>query len=278
MTEFDLHVNDFLPLVRMALVEDVGSGDITTAATVTPGQVGAATIVQKSPGCIFGHGVAAAVFRELDPTTRYEELIPEGRWRDAGDVARIEGPLATILTGERTSLNFLMDLSGVATLSARAVEAVAGTGVKILDTRKTVPGMRRLQKYAVAAGGAHNHRLGLFDAILIKENHIAAAGGLRQAVASCRAASDLPVEVECETIAQVSEAIAAGAHRILLDNMTNDQLREAVAIGTGDVEFEASGGYNLGNVRSAAETGVDYISMGILTHAAPALDLSLLVA
>jgi nicotinate-nucleotide pyrophosphorylase (carboxylating) len=279
---FDLHVNDFLPLVRMALVEDVGSGDITTSATVAPGQAGSATILQKSPGCIFGHGVASAVFTELDPNVRYEELVVEGEWREGGEVARIEGSLAAILTGERTALNFLMDLSGVATLAARAVRAVEGTGAKILDTRKTVPGMRRLQKAAVAAGGAHNHRLGLFDAVLIKENHIKAAGGLRQAVAACRAASDLSVEVECESLQQVREAIEAGAHRILLDNMTDDELREAVQLGhelaDGDVEFEASGGYNPGNARSAAETGVDFISMGALTHAAPALDLSLLVS
>ncbi len=278
MTALELDADDFLPLVRMALAEDVGDGDVTTAATVSPGQQGTATIVQKSPGCIFGHGVAAAVFSELDAATRYEELVAEGEWRDSGDVARVEGSLATILTGERTALNFLMDLSGVATLATKAVEAVEGTGARILDTRKTVPGMRRLQKAAVAAGGAFNHRLGLFDAVLIKENHIAAAGGLGAAVAACRAASDLPVEVECETLAQVEEAVAAGAHRLLLDNMSDDELRAAVALGAGDVEFEASGGYNLDNVRSAAQTGVDYISMGILTHAAPALDLSLLVA
>ncbi len=279
---FDLHVNDFLPLVRMALVEDVGSGDITTAATVAPVQSGVATIVQKSPGCIFGHGIASAVFTELDPNVRYEELVAEGEWREGGEVASIEGSLAAILTGERTALNFLMDLSGVATLAARAVRAVEGTGVKILDTRKTVPGMRRLQKAAVAAGGALNHRLGLFDAVLIKENHIKAAGGLREAVAACREASDLSVEVECESLAQVREAVEAGAHRILLDNMSDEELRDAVLLGhelvDGEVEFEASGGYNLDNVRSAAETGVDFISMGMLTHAAPALDLSLLVS
>jgi nicotinate-nucleotide pyrophosphorylase (carboxylating) len=282
MPAFELHVNDFLPLVRMALVEDVGSGDITTAATVTPGQQGSATIVQKSPGCIYGHGIASAVFTELDPNVEYSELVTEGDWRDGGEVARIEGSLAAILTGERTALNFLMDLSGVSTLAAKAVREVEGTGVKILDTRKTVPGMRRLQKAAVATGGAHNHRIGLFDAVLIKENHIKAAGGLRQAVTACTAASDLAVEVECETLDQVREAIEAGAHRILLDNMNDDQLRAAVTLGhelvDGEVEFEASGGYNLANVRSAAETGVDFISMGILTHAAPALDLSLLVA
>ncbi|MBJ7347842.1 MAG: carboxylating nicotinate-nucleotide diphosphorylase, partial [Thermoleophilaceae bacterium] len=227
--------------------------------------------------CIYGHDVATAVFAQMYPGAKYEPLCEEGEWRETGEVAALDGSLATILTGERTALNFLMHLSGVATLAARAVRAIEGTGARILDTRKTTPGMRVLEKAAVAAGGASNHRMGLFDAILVKENHIAAAGGVREAIAACRALSDRPVELECESQEQVAVAIEAGADRLLLDNMTPAELRAAVELVDGRATLEASGGYTVENVRDAAETGVDFISMGALTHAAPWVDLSLLV-
>ncbi|MFY9264056.1 MAG: carboxylating nicotinate-nucleotide diphosphorylase [Solirubrobacterales bacterium] len=268
---------DFMPLLRMAIAEDVGAGDATTDLTVTLGTVGHAIIRQKQPGVIFGHQIAEAVFCELDPTIEYARLRDEGSWSEGGEIARVAGPMAALLTGERTALNFLMHLSGVATAAARAVKAVAGTTATILDTRKTTPGMRALEKAAVAAGGAVNHRAGLSDAILIKENHIAAAGSIEAAVTTCLAGSDLSVEVEVRDTGEIEQALAAGARRLLLDNMDNVQLRAAVELVAGRAELEASGGYTADNVRAAAETGVDYISMGSITHGAAALDLSMVV-
>ncbi|MFY9488270.1 MAG: carboxylating nicotinate-nucleotide diphosphorylase [Solirubrobacterales bacterium] len=269
---------DYMPLLRMALAEDVGTGDVTTDLTVPLGSVGHAVIRQKQPGVIFGHQIAEAAFTELDPTIEYARLHDEGVWSESGEIARIGGPMAALLTGERTALNFLMHLSGVATAAAKAVQAVQGTSTTILDTRKTTPGMRMLEKAAVAAGGAANHRIGLHDAILIKENHIAAAGGIHAAVSVCLAESDLPVEVEVRNTDEIEQALAAGARRLLLDNMNTEQLREAVTLVAGRAELEASGGYRVDNVREAADTGVDYISMGSLTHGSPALDLSMIVA
>jgi nicotinate-nucleotide pyrophosphorylase (carboxylating) len=203
---------------------------------------------------------------------------PEGVWRENGPVLEIVGTAVALLAAERTALNFMQQLSGVATLTARCVRAVEGTGVRILDTRKTAPGMRMLQKQAVVAGGGTNHRVGLYDAILIKENHAALAGGVGAAVAKAMAhAPGLPLEVECSTLAEVDEALAAGAPRILLDNMDNEQLRAAVGHVAGRAELEASGGFTLDTIRAVAETGVDFISVGALTHSAPALDLSLLL-
>lgn len=268
----------YLPLVRMALAEDVGDGDVTTELTVPLGSVGHATIRQKQPGSIYGHDVAEAVFRELEPAVEYARLRDEGDWSEGDvEVARVSGPMAALLTGERAALNFLMHLSGVATAAAKAVRAVEGTGATILDTRKTTPGMRALEKAAVAAGGATNHRAGLFDAILIKENHIAAAGGIAEAMKRCAAGSDLPVEIEVRDEREILEALSAGAKRLLLDNMDRDRLRAAVSLVAGRAELEASGGFRLENVREAADTGVDFISMGSLTHGAPALDLSMVV-
>ncbi|MBK5230136.1 MAG: carboxylating nicotinate-nucleotide diphosphorylase [Thermoleophilia bacterium] len=262
----------------MALAEDVGAGDATTALTVPRGMIGHAVIRQKQPGVIFGHDCAEAVFVELDPTVEYARLRDNGAYSDAAaDVARVSGPMAALLTGERTALNFLMHLSGVATTASAAVNAVVGTGCAILDTRKTTPGMRMLEKAAVAAGGAANHRTGLYDAILIKENHIAAAGGVGPAVRACLGNSDLAVEVEVRDSGEIEQALAAGDRRLLLDNMTNEELRAAVEQVGGRAELEASGGYRLDNVRAAAETGVDFISMGSITHGAPALDLSMVV-
>jgi nicotinate-nucleotide pyrophosphorylase (carboxylating) len=268
-------------VVTRALAEDLGDGDITSAATVPEGAQARALIRQKAPGVVFGLDIAEQVFRSLDPEVRITRLVEEGQWREGGDVMGIEGGAAALLSAERTALNFLQRLSGVATMAARCVRAVEGAGShppRILDTRKTTPGLRSLEKAAVAAGGASNHRAGLYDAILIKENHAAMAGGVGAAVSQARAAApDLPLEVECSSIAEVDEALAAGAPRILLDNMDPEQLREAVTHVAGRAELEASGGFTLETIGAVAATGVDFISVGAITHSAPALDLSLLL-
>jgi nicotinate-nucleotide pyrophosphorylase (carboxylating) len=264
--------------VARALREDVGDGDITSAATVPPEARARARITQKAPGVIFGLDAAEQTFRELDSSIALERLGAEGEWREHGLVLDIEGSARAILTGERTALNFLQRLSGVATLTARCVRAVEGTGARILDTRKTTPGLRMLEKAAVAAGGGTNHRTGLYDAILIKENHAAIAGGVGEAVRKARAqAPDIPLEVECRSLEEVDEALAAGAPQILLDNMTTDQLRQAVDRVAGRAQLEASGGVTLETLGEIAATGVNFISIGALTHSAPALDLSLIL-
>ena len=272
-------MTDVEALVRRALAEDIGAGDVTTAATVAPGTRAVARIVQKAPGVIFGLLLAEAVFRELDPEVEVERQVGEGEWREeGGPVLEARGDASALLSGERTALNFLAHLSGVATAAARAARAVQGTGATVLDTRKTTPGLRELEKQAVAAGGASNHRAGLYDAILIKENHIAAAGGIAAAVERSRAAApELAgrLEVEVRDEEEIEQALAAGAPRLLLDNMTPEELRSAVALVAGQAELEASGGVDLGTLRDVAETGVGWISMGALTHSAPALDLSL---
>jgi len=266
-------------IVRAALAEDVGSGDATTLATVDAAAQARATITQKAPGVVFGLDAAEQAFRELDAAVRFERLSPEGVWNEAGtQVLRIEGPARGLLTGERTALNLLQRLSGVATLTARYVEAVEGTGVKILDTRKTTPGLRMLEKAAVRAGGGTIYRVGLFDAILIKENHIAAAGGIAAAVELARRAyPDLPLEIECRNPEEIEQALEAGAPRLLLDNMDPARLRAAVEQVNGRAELEASGGITLETVRAHAVEGLNFISVGALTHSAPALDLSLIL-
>jgi nicotinate-nucleotide pyrophosphorylase (carboxylating) len=265
-------------LVARALAEDVGDGDATTEATVPAEARARAVVTQKAPGVVFGLDAAEATFRALDPDVEFERRVQEGVWRQGGEVLRAEGRARALLSGERTALNFLQRLSGVATLAARYVEAIDGTGARILDTRKTTPGMRARENAAVAAGGATIYRAGLYDAILIKENHAAMAGGVGAAVRRARQARpDLSLEVECRTLEEVDEAVAAGAMRILLDNMTPSQLRDAVARVDGRAELEASGGMTLETVRDAAVTGVDFVSVGALTHSAPALDLSLLL-
>jgi len=259
-----------------ALAEDLGDGDVTTEATVHVDATGSAELVVKEPGVVCGLAVAEAVFRAVDPELRFERLVEEGASVAAGTaVARVAGPERAILTGERTALNFLARLSGIATLTRRYVDAVDGTGAAILDTRKTTPGLRALEKHAVATGGGRNHRFGLDDGVLVKDNHLRAAGSVTSAVERLRAATPLPIEVECDTLEQVSEALAAGAEAILLDNMIPDQLRAAVALARGRARLEASGGVTLENVRAIAETGVDEISVGALTHSARSLDVSL---
>jgi nicotinate-nucleotide pyrophosphorylase (carboxylating) len=274
-------VEDLAELVRRALQEDVGSGDVTTAATVPADSRARGLITQKAPGTIYGLDAAETAFRLLDADVRIERLVAEGVWREeGGPVLEIEGAAHALLTGERTALNFLAHLSGVASMAARAVREVQGTGARVLDTRKTIPGLRALEKAAVAAGGANNHRAGLYDAILIKENHIAAAGGIEAAVERARAAAPelaSTLEVEVRSPQEIDQALAAGAISLLLDNMDIEQLRAAVAQVAGRARLEASGGVTLQTLSSLAHTGVEWISMGALTHSAPALDLSLLL-
>ena len=271
--------------VARALAEDVGEGDVTSAATVPEGARARARVVQKQPGVVFGLAAVAETMRQCG-VEEVDNLVVEGQWREEvpAEVLVAAGPAAGLLAAERTALNFLGHLSGVATTTARYVEAVAGTGAGILDTRKTTPGLRALEKAAVVAGGGRNHRLGLFDAILIKENHIAVAGSLARAVHGARAASpDLAVEVECRNLDEVSYALGTGADLLLLDNMDPEALREAVRLrdensGAGrGPSLEASGGVTLETVRAIAETGVDFISVGALTHSAPTLDFSMLI-
>jgi nicotinate-nucleotide pyrophosphorylase (carboxylating) len=265
-------------IVARALAEDLGDGDVTTEATVPADARAQAAITQKAPGVIFGLDVAEETFRALDPEATVERAVAEGVWRESGPVLRVTGQARALLSAERTALNLLARLSGVATTAARAVRAVEGTGARILDTRKTTPGLRTLEKAAVAAGGATNHRAGLYDAILIKENHAALAGGVGEAVRRARErAPDLRLEVECRTPAEIDEALAAGATWLLLDNMTPAELRDSVARVAGRAELEASGRVTLETLRAVAESGVDFVSMGAITHSAPALDLSLLL-
>jgi nicotinate-nucleotide pyrophosphorylase (carboxylating) len=264
-------------LVARALAEDIGAGDVTSEATVAPGARARATITQKQDGVIYGLAAAIEAFVQLDPDIVVEQTAGEGVWREAGSAVLVVcGNARALLGAERTALNFLGRLSGVATAAARAVAAIEGSGARVLDTRKTTPGLRELEKQAVAAGGASNHRRGLFDAVLIKENHIAVAGGIAAAVGAARARTPgLALEVEVRNAAEIDEALAAGAPRLLLDNMSLDQLRAAVAQVAGRAELEASGGVTLETLQAVAGTGVDFVSMGSLTHSAAALDLSL---
>ncbi|MBB4664432.1 carboxylating nicotinate-nucleotide diphosphorylase [Conexibacter arvalis] len=265
-------------LVARALAEDVGDGDATAAVTVDPGARARARVRQKAPGVVYGFALAERALRACDPDVRIERKVEEGIWREEGPVLEAEGTARALLTAERTALNFLGRLSGVATLTARCVRALEGTGARVLDTRKTTPGLRMVEKAAVHAGGGVNHRIGLFDEILIKENHAAAAGGVGEAVRRARAARpDLPIEVEVTDLAELEEALAAGARRVMLDNMDLATMREAVARTAGRASLEASGGVTLDGLRAIGATGVDFISVGALTHSAPALDLSLLL-
>lgn len=266
-------------LIDRALAEDVGDGDATTEATVDASARGVATITQKAPGVISGLEVAEAVFRRLDPDAEITRLVQEGEWREGGPVLRVEGSARGILTAERTALNFLGRLSGVATKTARIVRSVGEGGAKILDTRKTTPGMRLLEKAAVAHGGGVNHRIGLFDFILIKENHSTLAGGVGEAVRRAREARpELGLAIEVRDAQEIDEALEANAQRLLLDNMTPDEVRAAVAQVGGRAVLEVSGGVDEETVLVYATiSGVDYVSIGALTHSAPVLDLSLIL-
>ncbi|HZS29886.1 MAG TPA: carboxylating nicotinate-nucleotide diphosphorylase [Gaiellaceae bacterium] len=274
----ELTAQDIYRVVAAALAEDLGSGDATTQALVPEDARCRAELLLEEPGVVCGVPVVDAVFRALDPAVTLEPKLEEGA--TVADVpvvlAEIAGPARAILSGERVALNLLGRLCGIASLTRRFVELTDGTRTKILDTRKTTPGLRALEKYAVRCGGGTNHRAGLYDGVLIKENHIRVAGGIRQALASLNGnAAGLPVEIEAETLEQVLEAVEAGAPRILLDNMSPEQVREAVSAVAGRAELEASGGMSLATVRAYAETGVDFVSVGALTHSARSLHVSL---
>jgi len=266
-------------LIKRALAEDVGHGDITTAATVAPGAMGRARITVKEARMIVAGGILIEpVMRLAGAEPRMLALAPEGAELRARDVlAEIEGKLAGLLIGERTALNFVQLLSGVATTTRAFVDAIAGTRAKIIDTRKTHPGLRVVEKYAVRVGGGHNHRLGLDSGVLIKDNHIAAAGTVTKAIEGARrvAPHTLKIEIECETLEQVEEALKARADAILLDNMTLDNVRQARVMAGPDVLLEVSGGVTVGTVRAIAEAGADLISVGALTHSARFVDVSM---
>lgn len=264
-----------MPDIRDFLEEDIGSGDITAA--IIPAAVTAeAEVLTREPMVLCGQAWFDAVFKELDPRVAIEWLCAESEAVEAGaTLCRMTGPARALLTGERTALNLLQTLSATATVARRYADAVDGTGCKVLDTRKTIPGLRRAQKYAVAVGGCHNHRIGLYDGVLIKENHIIAAGSITAAVRIARELTTAPVEVEVETLAQLREALAAMPDRIMLDNFSLDDLRSAVEMTGGRVELEASGNIGLDTIRTIAETGVDFISIGALTKHVKAVDLSM---
>jgi len=265
-------------LVRRALLEDIGPGDITTEATVPEGLTCTAVIIAKENGVLCGHLVAQSTFRAMDPASVYEVLAAEGSTVTAGQqVAHVSGNARSLLSAERVALNFLQRMSGIATTTRRLSEAIKYYPARLVETRKTTPGLRLIEKYAVRVGGGLNHRYGLHDAVLIKDNHIALAGGVRPAVMAARklASHTSRVEVEVESLAQLQEAIEAGADIILLDNMDADMMRKAVELVAGKAILEASGNINAQNLEEVARTGVDIISMGALTHSVRALDLSL---
>jgi nicotinate-nucleotide pyrophosphorylase (carboxylating) len=274
-----MHRADYVEVVGRALSEDLGAqGDITSDASIPQTSESKAMLVARAPGVIAGMDVVAYVFEALDPSVSLERLVSDGERVHAGSsIARIAGHSRTILTGERTALNLLGRMSGVATATAELVAAVSGTGAKISDTRKTMPGLRALDKYAVRVGGGMNHRFGLYDAALIKDNHLVAAGSIPAAVAVVRAKVNpgVMIEVEVESLEQLAEVLETDADRVLLDNMGPEMLTRAVEMVAGRMTTEASGGVTLENVRQLAETGVDIISVGWITHSAPQLDVAL---
>lgn len=282
--------HDFLlPLIKTALAEDIGTGDITSELLVPAGAQANLQFVAREKMVVCGGFVPALVYGELDKGVKVYTLVDDGTKVEAGAViATVSGPARAILTGERTALNMMQRMSGVTSLTFQYVQAVAGTKARILDTRKTMPGMRLVDKYAVRVGGGHNHRIGLYDGVMVKDNHIAGVriqdSGFRQMIEGLRAKLDvlnpesripIPVYVECDRLEQVQEALTAMPDRIMLDNMPLDVMKEAVRLASGSVPLEATGGVNLQNVRAVAETGVDYISIGAITHSARAVDIGL---
>jgi len=273
---FPLDQQEIAAFIRSALEEDVGAGDITAERVIPSGRLAHGTIVAREGIVCAGLALLEAVFTQLDLACRVALKAHDGDRVAAGvPLAHVSGPARALLTGERTALNILQHLSGIAVLTRSYVDAVAGTDTRILDTRKTIPLLRRLEKYAVACGGGTNHRMGLFDAVMIKDNHIAARGSITAAVAAAKAAGTEPVQVECDRLDQVDEALAAGAGSLLLDNMDLASLRRAVERAGGRVPLEASGGVTLETVRAIAATGVDFVSVGRLTQSAPAADIAL---
>lgn len=275
-TALGLTADEISRQVRLALDEDIGSGDVT-AALLNENETARARILCRESVTLCGIPWVESVFEQLDPRVQIDWQCDDGTDVAPGQtVCQIDGPVRSLLTGERTALNFLQTLSGTASVTRRYVAAVAGTPARILDTRKTLPGLRLAQKYAVLCGGGHNHRIGLHDMVLIKENHIAAAGSVGEALAAATAlAANLPVEIEVETLAQLDEALAAGARRILLDNMDLSHLRQAVERSRGRAQLEASGNVTLENIKEIANTGVDFISVGSLTKHLRAVDFSM---
>jgi len=271
--------SEIVDVVRLALQEDIGPGDVTSEACIPSTSWATGKFIAREPQVIAGVNLLLLIYQLRGGVYTLSIRKENGQRADDGDViAEVEGATRTLLSCERVALNFLQRLSGVATLASRFVEQVAGTNCKVLDTRKTTPGLRRLEKMASAAGGATNHRMGLYDAILIKNNHITAAGGVRQAIEAARAASTFPIEIEVRTLPELEEALQHGAEALLLDNMPPDLVRQCVERASSHsrrLPLEASGGINLENVRQYAETGVDYISVGSLTHSPTAADLSL---
>ena len=264
-----------LDAIRRALAEDVGAGDVTTEATVPADVVGRGVLLAKSALVVAGLDLAAAVFREVDARAVLARRVPDGTpVAPLTVIGEVNGPARALLTGERVALNFLQRLSGVATLTRRFVDAASGR-ITILDTRKTTPGLRAIEKYAVRVGGGTNHRIGLFDAFLIKDNHVRLAGGIGPAVARARSARPgLPVEVEAQSLAEVDDALAAGVDTVLVDNLPLDEVQEAVRRAKGRAKVEISGGVTLDRIPSLAATGADFVSVGALTHSAPAADIS----
>ena len=268
--------DDYLPLIKSALSEDIGSGDVTTNALISQDSFASGVMIAKEPLVVAGIDLAIASFKELDDSVDFSVEVLDGQDGDFFQpLLRIHGPARALLTAERTALNFLQRLSGIATLTAKYVKQVEGTGAKILDTRKTIPGWRILEKYAVVCGGGMNHRIGLYDQAMVKDNHLVAVGGnIIEAVLRIRENyPDIKVEVEADTVQQAQSAAEAGADIILLDNMSYDELRQSVELINGRSSTEASGGITMETVREVAETGVDYISIGALTHSAPSVDI-----
>jgi nicotinate-nucleotide pyrophosphorylase (carboxylating) len=269
-------LEDLEDFVSRVLEEDVGTGDVTSNTVVPEDVIFHAAIAAREPLIVAGLPVAIGFIQRLAPDAKIEYCVEDGDFADTGTVlCRIEAPARALLTAERPTLNILQHMSGIATLTREYVDAIEGTGATLLDTRKTTPGLRMMEKYAVTMGGAKNHRIGLFDAVLIKDNHVALAGGITPTIARARAGTDLLIEVECDTLEQAKEAVEGGADMLLLDNMGPDRLREAVTMIDGRIPLEASGGINLQTIRPIAETGVDYISVGRITQSAPAMDIGM---
>ncbi|MBF0392444.1 MAG: carboxylating nicotinate-nucleotide diphosphorylase [Alphaproteobacteria bacterium] len=267
---------EFERVVAQALAEDIGAGDVTSATVIPEALRFSGVMASRQPMVVAGLPGAEAAFRALVPDLVWRPRVQDGdQVAEGAVIAEVAGSARGLLSAERVALNLLQHLSGIATLTRAYVQAIEGCGAQLLDTRKTVPGLRLLAKYATRMGGARNHRMGLFDAVLIKDNHIAVCGGVAEAVRRARAGWDGVVEVECDTLAQVAEALAAGADILLLDNMTPAVLREAVALAKGRARTEASGGVTLDTIRAIAETGVDFVSVGRITQSAPAVDIGL---
>lgn len=271
-----LPAEELQDFIDRTLAEDIGSGDVTSASVIPEDAQLSAAFAARQPLVVAGLSVAEAIVKRLAPDATFTAMAADGDFvEDGTTIAKVAGSARALLSAERSALNILQHLSGIATLTRAYVDKISGTKAMILDTRKTIPGLRKLEKYAVKTGGGANHRMGLFDAVLIKDNHIAVAGSVNAAVSAAKAHSDLEIRVECDTLSQVGDALNAGADSLLLDNMPPEILREAVALVAGRVPLEASGGVNLETVRAIAETGVDYISVGRLTQSAPAVDIGL---